>query len=136
MASTSGRDTQAGSVIKISSKFDCGNIEVIDASSPAAIRLAIRQDVSGPLQEYMWFYFLLTGARGMHCGFHIDNASGTRWAPVGWENYRIVASYDRTDWFRIPTAYDGRSMSWQHAVERDRIGYAYYPYPAIDRRHC
>jgi hypothetical protein len=39
MASTPG--------IKISSKFDCGNIEVIDASNPAAIRLGIRQDVTG-----------------------------------------------------------------------------------------
>jgi murein tripeptide amidase MpaA len=120
--------------IKISSKFDCGNIEVIDASNPASVRLAIRQDVAGPLQEYMWFYFVLTGARALHCGFHIENAGGTRWAPIGWQDYRIVASYDRNDWFRLPTAFDGRTLSWQHAVERDRIWYAYHtPYHAAER---
>ena len=134
MAPTPGSDPRSAAAIKISSRFDCGNIEIIDADDPAAIRLAIRQDVTGPLQEYMWFYFVLTGARGLRCGFQVGNAGGTRWAPVGWENYRIVASYDRTEWFRIPTTYGAGTLAWQHAVERDRIWYAYHtPYHAAER---
>ena len=130
MASTSSTNAP----IKISSNFDCGNIEVIDASDTAAIRLNIRPEQTGPLQEYMWFYFVLTGAKVQRCGFRLENAGGTRWAPKAWENYRIVASYDRQEWFRIATEFDGRVLSWQHEVERDRVWYAYYPpYHAAER---
>ncbi len=120
--------------IKVSSNFDCGNIEVVDAGNPAAIRLNIRPEQTGALQEFMWFYFVLTGAKGQQCGFRLENAGATRWAPEAWENYRIVASYDRREWFRIPSEFDGRVLSWQHAVERDRVWYAYYPpYHAAER---
>jgi murein tripeptide amidase MpaA len=103
--------------IKISSNFDCGNIEVVDASNPQAIRLNIRREQSGELQDYIWFYFVLTGAKGQRCTFAIENASGNRWAPEAWKDYRIVASYDRIEWFRIPIEYDGKVVSWRHAVE-------------------
>jgi hypothetical protein len=49
--------------IKVSSNFDCGNIEVIDAGNPRAIRLNIRKEQTGELQDYIWFYFALTGAK-------------------------------------------------------------------------
>ena len=117
--------------ISIGCQFDCGNIEVIDASNPAAIRLNIRPEQKGELQDYIWFYFALTGAMGQRCGFRIENAGGNRWAPQAWENYRIVASYDRIDWFRIPIAYAGKVVSWQHKPEHDRVYYAYHaPYHA------
>lgn len=122
-------EVQADMSFKVSSNFDCGNIEVVDASNPADIRLNIRREQTGELQDYIWFYFLLTGAKGRRCGFRLENASGNRWAPKAWENYRIVASYDRHEWFRIPIEYDGQVVSWQHAVERDRVYYAYHaPY--------
>ena len=117
--------------IKVSGDFDCGNIEVIDASNPQAIRLNIRKEQTGELQDYIWFYFALTGAKGQRCTFIIENASGNRWAPEAWKDYRIVTSYDRTEWFRIPIEYDGKAVSWRHAVERDRVYYAYHaPYHA------
>jgi murein tripeptide amidase MpaA len=132
MASMSSSDGH--SPIGINAKFDSGNIEVIDAANPAAMRLAIRQDVAGLLQEYMWFYFVLTGAKGQTCGFRIENAGGTRWAPAAWQDYRIVATYDRREWFRIATKYDAGVLSWRHAVERDRIWYAYHaPYTTAER---
>ena len=99
--------------IAISSNFDCGNIEIVDAGNPQAIRLNIRREQTGELQDYIWFYFALTGAKGQRCNFSIENASGNRWAPQAWKDYRIVASYDRSEWFRIPIEYDGKAVSWQ-----------------------
>ena len=40
----------------ISDHFDAGNIEVIDASDPAAVRLAIRKDSNADF--FQWFHFL------------------------------------------------------------------------------
>lgn len=120
-------------MLKISSRFDSGNIEVLEASDPGAIRLNIRPDGPGDV-AYIWFYFLVTGARGQDCRFEIENAKATRWAPAAFEGYRIVASYDRQNWFRIPTTYDDKAFAWEHRPERDRIYYAYHaPYPT-DRR--
>ena len=49
--------------------------------------------------------------------------------PAGWENYQAVASYDRVDWFRVPTSYDGQVMTVTHTPARDSIYYAYFePY--------
>jgi murein tripeptide amidase MpaA len=126
-------NAEAHMSINISSNFDCGNIEVIDVKNPQAIRLNIRKEQAGELQDYIWFYFALTGAKGQRCTFIIENASGNRWAPEAWKDYRIVASYDRTEWFRIPIEYDGTSVSWCHAVEHDRVYYAYHaPYHAYE----
>ena len=117
--------------ISIGCNFDCGNIEVVDAGNPRAIRLNIRREQTGELQDYIWFYFAVTGAKGERCTFIIENASGNRWAPDAWKDYRIVASYDRAEWFRIPIEYDGKAVTWRHAVERDRVYYAYHaPYHA------
>ena len=117
--------------IAISSNFDCGNIEVLDAGNPQAIRLNIRREQSGELQDYIWFYFTVTGAKGQNCSFIIENASGNRWAPQAWKDYRIVASYDRNEWFRIPIEYDGKVVTWRHTPDRDRVYYAYHaPYHA------
>jgi murein tripeptide amidase MpaA len=115
------------SPIKVSHQFDSGNVEVLEAADPAAIRLAIRPDRPGS-DEYMWFHFSVTGAREVECGFRIENASGTRFSP-GWENYRVVASYDREDWFRVSAEYDGTALAWRHRPERDRVWYGYHaPY--------
>jgi murein tripeptide amidase MpaA len=49
--------------------------------------------------------------------------------PAGWTNYQAVASYDRTHWFRVPTAYDGKVLTITHTPERDSVYYAYFePY--------
>jgi murein tripeptide amidase MpaA len=112
---------------KIVSQFDSGSISVIDDSDWSAMKLAIRPDREGS-DEYMWFHFLATGARRIDCTYTIANAGGSRYAR-GWKDYRIVASYDRDEWFRIPTTYDGTALTWSHTPERDRVWYAYHtPY--------
>jgi len=115
----------------ISANFDSGNIEVIDATDPAAIRLRIRKDTKSDF--FQWFHFRAVGARGRPCAFRIENAGEASFAR-GWEDYRAVASYDRIDWFRVPTDYDGGVLTIRHAPERDSVYYAYFA-PYSNERH-
>ena len=73
--------------MKISSQFDSGNINVIDASSNANIRLSINKDNGSDF--YQWFHFRVTGAKGQLCAFNIDNASGAAY-PGGWDDYQAI----------------------------------------------
>ncbi len=117
---------------KISSNFDSGRIKIIDESDWSAMRLAILPDKEGS-DEFMGFHFAATGARGKDCNYTLEHAGKTRWVG-GWKNYRIVASYDGTDWFRIPTTFDGSSLKWSHKPQQDRVSYAYHaPYRETDR---
>ncbi|HYD59178.1 MAG TPA: M14-type cytosolic carboxypeptidase [Noviherbaspirillum sp.] len=112
--------------IKISSQFDAGAIEVLRADSPSDIELNIRKDSHADFLQ--WFYFRLQGGRGQACVMKFLNASQAAF-PGGWDGYRAVASYDRKNWFRVPTSYDGQVLTIKHTPERDSIYYAYFePY--------
>src|SRR5580765_2688634 len=104
------------SSMRITSNFDSGNIECLDCSNPTDIRLAINKDRNSDF--YQWFHFRLVGARGLDCALRIMNAGGAAY-PKGWENYRACASYDRRDWFRVATAYDGTVLTINHRPEHD-----------------
>lgn len=113
--------------IKISQQFDAGAIEVISADSPEAITLNIRQDSHAEFSQ--WFYFRLQGGRDTACTMSFMNA-GQATYPDGWKDYQAVASYDRENWFRVPTAFDGQVMTITHTPELDSVYYAYFePYP-------
>lgn len=113
--------------IGIGSQFDSGNIEVVDASDPSALRLRIRPD--NKAKFFQWFHFRATGVRGLPCRFLIENASQAAYEK-GWEGYRVCASYDREAWFRVPTAYDGRQLVFTQTPRFDAIHFAYFPpYP-------
>lgn len=113
--------------LHISAPHDSGNIDVIDASNPALIRLNIRED--GAAKFHQWFYYRVTGAGGQSCRYVIENASSASYED-GWKDYRVCASYDLEDWFRIDTAYDNGQLVFQHTAEHDSIYYAYFaPYP-------
>lgn len=112
--------------IKISDGFDAGAIEVLRADSADAIELNIRRDSHADVLQ--WFYFRLQGARGTPCTMRLLNAGLAAFAQ-GWDGYRAVASYDRKNWFRVPTAYDGQVLTISHAPEHDSVYYAYFePY--------
>ena len=112
--------------MRISSNFDGGKITCISCTEPGDIRLEIPRDSNSDF--YQWFYFRLTGARGRDCALKIVNAGGATY-PQGWKDYRAVASYDRQDWFRVPTSFDGTALTIRHAPERDSVYYAYFePY--------
>ena len=112
--------------IKISSQFDAGAIEVVSATSANAIDLNIRKDSHADIIQ--WFYFRLQGAQGEPCTIRFLNAGQAAY-PAGWEGYQAMASYDRINWFRVPTSYDGKVMTIEHTPAMDSVYYAYFePY--------
>jgi murein tripeptide amidase MpaA len=112
--------------IKISSQFDAGAIDVVSAISAAAIDLNIRKDSHADITQ--WFYFRLQGALGEACTIRFLNAGKSAY-PEGWNGYQAMASYDRVNWFRVPTTYDGSVMTISHTPGMDSVYYAYFePY--------
>ena len=118
--------------MKISSAFDGGNITCRECSDPSNIRLEIRHDKDS--EFFQWFYFRLSGSKGQACDLKIMNAGAASY-PKGWENYRAVASYDRDDWFRVATDYDGKILTIRHRPERDSVYYAYFAPYSMERHH-
>src|SRR5665213_1335307 len=118
-------------MISISSNFDSGAIDVVDARVAGAIDLRIRHDSSANFTQ--WFHFRLAGARGQHIVIRFLNAGACSY-PLGWENYQAVASYDREHWFRVPTSYIDGILQLEHVSEGDVIHYAYFE-PYSSERH-
>lgn len=113
-------------VMKISSAFDGGNIEVVSADNPHDIQLRIRHDHNS--EFYQWFYFRLQGRVGVAHTLRLLNAGGSSY-PEGWEEYRAVASYDREHWFRVDSTYDGEELTIDHVLEQSTVYFAYFvPY--------
>ena len=117
-------------MIEISSNFDGGNIEVRKAEWANDIRLGIRRDNNSHF--YQWFYFRLTGAQKAETRITIEDLKDSAY-PDGWQNYRAVASYDRRNWFRVPTEFDGESLTIAHRPEADVIWYAYFAPYSMER---
>jgi murein tripeptide amidase MpaA len=112
--------------IKISHQFDAGSIEVVSAETPSDIQLNIRKDSNSDFLQ--WFYFRLQGAKGTACTMRFLNAAQAAY-PQGWDGYQAVASYDRENWFRVPTSYAGGVLTVTHTPEQDCVYYAYFePY--------
>jgi murein tripeptide amidase MpaA len=113
--------------IKISSQFDAGAIDIVSVTSADAIDLNIRKDSHADITQ--WFYFRLQGAQDQACTIRFLNAADTAY-PQGWVDYQAMASYDRINWFRVPTAFDGSVMTISHTPLEDSVYYAYFePYP-------
>lgn len=110
----------------ISSAFDSGNIEVLDASDPSRVRLNIRPDAGG--NHFQWFHFRITGAKGQALILHIENADRASY-PKGWEDYRACLSADREIWTRIPTRYEDGVLTVELTPVTDSVWLAYFaPY--------
>ncbi|WP_376691472.1 M14 family metallopeptidase [Wenzhouxiangella sp. EGI_FJ10409] len=117
----------------IHSKFDSGNIEVLEADSPDNIRLKIRPDAGG--EHMQWFHFQLSGARDADCRMTIENAGDVSY-PDGFEDYHAVASTDRVNWFRVPTEFDGKQLVIKHRPDSDIVYYAYFaPYSQLEHEN-
>ncbi|MEO1252469.1 MAG: M14-type cytosolic carboxypeptidase [Pseudomonadota bacterium] len=115
-------------MISVTSDFDNGNIRVIDAADPAAIRLEIAPD--GEAAFHQWFYYRVAGAKGRDLVMNIENAGKSSYVG-GWKGYNAVASYDGETWFRIDTGYADGVLTMRHRPEQDEIAYAYFAaYPA------
>lgn len=111
----------------ISSAFDSGNIRVLRCEEAEQIELEIRHDKDS--EFFQWFHFkLVTDAPQQLHTLTINNAGQAAY-PQGWENYQAMASYDREDWFRVDTEYDGKALTIHVAPEQETIFFAYFvPY--------
>ena len=116
--------------MQITSTFDSGNIICRDASDPSNVELEIRVD--NDAEFYQWFYFRVTGAAGEECSFRIVNAGGAAYTE-GWADYCAVASYDRQNWFRVDTEFDGEVLSIHHMPEVGSVYYAYFAPYTVER---
>ena len=120
----------------ISSQFDSGAIEVLDiahANNTADIKLNIRKDSHADFRQ--WFHFRLSSARGIACTLRFENAGACTY-PQGWVDYHVVASYDRSHWFRVPTRYEGGVMTVEHTPQHDAIWYAYFEPYSLERHQA
>ena len=112
--------------MQISARFDAGNIQVIDSSDSTDIKLQIQDDVGH--EHKQWFYFRAVGGRNEPITYRITNAHQTSY-PVAWEGYQVVASTDRSHWFRVPTRYEAGELVFTHTSMHDTVWYAYFaPY--------
>lgn len=119
-------------MIHISCAFDGGNIDVLDSSDPAAVKLAIRKDHQSDF--YQWFYFRASNLPSASVSFHIENAGGAAYLE-GWENYHACISTDRESWTRIPTRYDGKRLMMTVDGSQYQSLYIAYFAPYTTERH-
>lgn len=109
--------------MNISSNFDSGNIEVVSIGADGKIDLKIRKDTKADF--FQWFHFRLTGAQGKACTISILNAGESSYTE-GWENYKTCCSYDRQDWFRIPTTYKDGVLQFELTPVQNAVSFAYF----------
>lgn len=115
----------------ISSTFDSGNIEVLDASDPTDIRLAIRKDVGD--EHMQWFHFRLSGAKDVPVRIRITNARNASY-PDAWQGYRAVCTADRQHFFRVDTTYGGGELVIETTPLEDVVWFSYFA-PYSHERH-
>ena len=119
------------SPVVISSAFDGGNIQVINASDPLAIQLAIAPDNASDF--FQWFYFRLEGEVGQRCQLQITNAGQAAYTE-GWQHYRVCTSWNKTDWFRTDCHYADGVLSFEIELQCPSVYFAYFM-PYSHERH-
>lgn len=113
--------------MQISANFDSGNIEVIDASNPQRVLLAMRPDLNS--HHFQWFHFKVDGlVPGQRYGFSLTNAGQSAYNQA-WDGYHAVASYDQRDWFRVPSRFDNGALDFDLEPREAQAWFAYFePY--------
>jgi len=114
----------------ISSQFDAGNIECIDASDPGNVQLRIHNDNQSAF--FQWFYFRAANVKDQDCRYIITNAADAAYVK-GWEAYSAVASYDREFWFRVDTCYADGHLVIEHNSSEDQVYFAYFAPYSMER---
>src|SRR5690349_4442049 len=107
--------------MQIDCDFEGGSIQILDATDPTAVALALRPDNASDFKQ--WFYFRVRDAAGAACSLQITDAGRSSY-PSGWSSFRACASYDGESWFRVPTDFDGEALTILHTPEREVVTYA------------
>lgn len=113
--------------MRIRSDFDSGNIQLLALSQPCEAQLAIREDVASAHRQ--WFHFLAEDLQvGQLHRFSLVNAAQCSYAHA-WSGYQALASYDGTDWFRVPSRYDEAGLHFELLAQQAQARFAYFePY--------
>jgi murein tripeptide amidase MpaA len=112
--------------ISISTAFDSGAVDIVDISDYRDLQLNIRADNASEFAQ--WFHFRLSGASGLPVTLRFLNAAKSAY-PDGWIGYHAVASYDRNNWFRVPTTFAGGQMTVKFTPVAQSVYLAYFePY--------
>jgi murein tripeptide amidase MpaA len=123
-------------MIHISSNFDSGAIEVVDARDPHNIRLKIRHDstIHGPHEFLQWFHFRASGVRGTACRYVIENAGAVTY-PSGWQkgDYAVRTSMNQHDWFTVPTRFENGALVFETTTLADSVWFAYFEPYSLER---
>ncbi|MFD2176618.1 M14 family metallopeptidase [Veronia pacifica] len=116
--------------MKILSNLESGNINIVKAESPDDIRLTIPADNQTDIAQ--WFHFRLESVKQQPHSFSILNLANSAY-PEGWRGYDVVASYDREEWFRIPSEFDGDTLTFTAIPECSSMYFAYFAPYSYDR---
>lgn len=116
--------------MKIFSNFESGNIHVVAANTPDDIQLTIPADNQTEISQ--WFHFRLESQPQQQHSFKILGLAKSAY-PEGWQDYDVVASYDREEWFRIPAEFDGDTLSFNVMPEYRSMYFAYFAPYSYDR---
>ena len=116
----------SAATININTKFDAGSIEVVDINQPENIILKIRKDTNSHFAQ--WFYFQVNGVKDKEAVFNFIEMDKTAY-PEGWVDYKVCVSYDNCTWFRVPTSFDGKTLSCGFTPTSNTVYLAYFePY--------
>ncbi|WP_318518489.1 M14 family metallopeptidase [Photobacterium leiognathi] len=116
--------------MKIFSNFESGSINIVKADSKDDIQLTIPNDNNSELHQ--WFHFRLESESQQTHNFKILDLANSAY-PEGWKGYDVVASYDREEWFRIPSEFDGDTLSFSVIPENGSMYFAYFAPYSYDR---
>ncbi len=116
--------------VRVSSAFDGGNAEVVEAERADSIRLRIRKDAGGQFMQ--WFYFRVSGCRGEPVVVRIENAEEVSYRG-GFVDYRAVASSDRVRWTRVETSFEAGVLEIRHQADADAVWFAYFAPYSMER---
>lgn len=117
--------------MQIHTDFDGANIECLEINQADNIRLRIKTDHNS--EHLQWFYFRLTGAKGVDCRLVIENADQVSYVD-GFRGYQAAVSCGDGEWRRTETSFDGKHLIISHRPATDSTYFAYFA-PFTWERH-
>ena len=117
--------------LSVSSAFDGGNIRLVSIDGDH-LDLEIVKDHQSDF--YQWFYFRVTGGAGRDLKLRLTNCAGSAY-PHGWDDYRACMSYDREEWTRVDTSFEGGVLTVRLTPSSDSVWIAYFAPYTMERHH-
>ena len=121
--------------MSITSAFDGGNIELVEAPAAGPVRLHIKPDPFTFFEKknhLQWFSFRSTASSrpGTVITYEIVNAGQVSY-PTAWPGYEVCVSTNRHTWTRVAsTTYEGErgALVWEYDHSTAPAGTAYFAF--------